>query len=88
VRRAPLVVCRTFGPGLFETIPGDPVIVVGNGMDSVGYLVPSYDFVVDPVYNVFVESTGEHYEESVSVGDVDGIIRATIEALSDALGFD
>ena len=54
--------------GLYHRLPGDFHLVVGLGNDALGYLVPSYDYVLgDPEY--FEGADGDHYEETNSVSD-------------------
>ncbi|MCB9506243.1 MAG: hypothetical protein H6697_01095, partial [Myxococcales bacterium] len=73
-------------PGLYDAIPGDYLMLLGNGMDSIGYLIPSYDFVVDPDLGVLIEMPGDHYEEGVSVGDSLGVILDAVAEITAALG--
>ncbi len=50
--------------------------VLGLGMDEIGYIVPSYDYLLDPQNPYFeAASPGNHYEETNSVGlDVEALI--------------
>lgn len=43
--------------------------LIGLGQDEVGYVVPEYDYIVDPA-NPYIDeaSPGDHYEETNSVG--------------------
>ncbi len=70
---------------LYDTIPGAYLVLVGNGNDALGYLVPSYDFEVHPDFGVLVDVPGSHYEETVSVGDELPELLELIEALTGAL---
>lgn len=57
-------------PGVAELIDAEFLVIVGLGNDALGYLVPPYDFEVDPVVGVLAEVDGDHYEETNSLGDV------------------
>ena len=50
--------------------------VLGLGLDEIGYVVPAYDYKLDPQNPYFEEaSPGNHYEETNSVGyDVEALI--------------
>jgi hypothetical protein len=50
--------------------------VLGLGLDEIGYIVPEYDYALDPQNPYFEEaSPGNHYEETNSVGtDVERLI--------------
>jgi hypothetical protein len=50
------------GPYLREMMPGDFKILMSLAMDQLGYIIPSYDYKPG--------AKGEHYEEDVSLGDV------------------
>jgi hypothetical protein len=50
------------GPFLRDMMPGEYKIVMGLAMDQLGYIIPSYDF--EP------GGKGDHYEEDVSLGDI------------------
>ncbi|MBL0217952.1 MAG: hypothetical protein IPQ07_29240 [Myxococcales bacterium] len=43
-------------------------VLAGLGEDFVGYIVPAYNFVLDPNDPYIVEAEGDHYEEVYSVG--------------------
>ncbi len=76
------------GPPAIDQLTKDEVIdfsrdpnakyrwVIGLGQDQYGYIVPAYDFKLDP-QNPYLEeaSPGDHYEETNSVGD-------TVQALT------
>lgn len=72
---------------LRSTIPGEYLVVIGLGMDELGYLVPEYDFKVSNSTPYLVEADGDHYEETVSVGPR-GVadVRAAINRLTSILG--
>lgn len=65
-------------------VPGDYVLVIGLGNDELGYLVPSYDFKWGSAGGL-VEAEGDHYEETVSPGDVLPLILTAIRTITDAL---
>ena len=46
----------------------DHRMVFGLAFDFLGYIVPRYNFVVNDVAPYLVQATGEHYEETNSVG--------------------
>lgn len=58
------------GPYLRERAAAgfDYVYLVGLGNDQMGYLVPSYDYVLSDVLPYLAEAPGHHYEETNSVG--------------------
>ena len=58
---------------------------LGLGQDAIGYLVPSYDFKVDPFVGALIEVDGDHYEETVATGDNEAPIRDAIRILDDLL---
>jgi hypothetical protein len=43
-------------------------VVAGLAEDYIGYIVPSYNYVLDPVNPYFKEAEGDHYEETYSLG--------------------
>jgi hypothetical protein len=53
---------------LYDALPGDYIYAIGLGNDELGYIVPTYDFVVDPVLPYLIQSPGDHYEETNSAG--------------------
>jgi hypothetical protein len=65
-------------------IPGDYLLVIGLGNDELGYLVPSYDFKWGSTGGL-VEAEGDHYEETVSPGDVMPEILDAMRTITDAL---
>jgi hypothetical protein len=49
--------------------PGVQVaFVAGLAEDFLGYIVPSFNYVLDSQTPYFVEAEGDHYEETNSVG--------------------
>jgi hypothetical protein len=64
-------------------IPGDYFFTIGMGNDSLGYLVPPYDFKwsVRGLGNV----DGDHYEETVSAGDQLPVIIDAVHGVNDLL---
>ena len=43
-------------------------MVFGLTLDFLGYIVPRYNFVLDPVAPYLQDAPGDHYEETNSVG--------------------
>ncbi len=43
-------------------------IVAGLAEDYVGYIVPAYNYTLDPNDPFLVEAAGDHYEEVYSLG--------------------
>jgi hypothetical protein len=43
-------------------------VLAGLAMDFVGYIVPSYNYVLHPSSPYIDEAEGEHYEETYSLG--------------------
>ena len=70
---------------LATEIPAEYLVVVGLGNDALGYLVPPYDFKVDPVVGVLAEVDGDHYEETNSLGDVWSTVLESIRSVNAAL---
>ena len=58
------------GPYLFDLMGGEPDhrMVFGATGDFLGYIIPSYNFVLEPLAPYIAEAKGEHYEETNSVG--------------------
>jgi hypothetical protein len=46
----------------------DHVFLIGLGNDQMGYLIPAYDYELNPVLPYLTEAPGHHYEETNSVG--------------------
>ena len=42
--------------------------VGGLGEDFLGYIVPSYNYVLHPALPYLAEASGDHYEETNSIG--------------------
>lgn len=60
----------------------DQVLLFGLAQDFVGYLVPEFDYELDPVSPYYEEAPGEHYEETNSVGEHGWpTVRTEMEAL-------
>ena len=55
-------------PYLRDLMAGDHRMVFGLCNDEIGYIVPAYDFKVDPVLPYLAQPPGDHYEETVSLG--------------------
>jgi hypothetical protein len=56
------------GPYLKDQLAGEHNWILGLGNDEVGYLVPPYDYVLDPDTPFLAEAAGHHYEETNSLG--------------------
>jgi hypothetical protein len=60
------------GPYLRDLMLMNPGVqvafVAGLAEDFLGYIVPSFNYVLDPQAPYFVEAEGDHYEETNSVG--------------------
>ena len=56
------------GPYLKERLGGELAWVLGLGNDELGYLLPSYNFVLDDRTPYLTEADGDHYEETNSIG--------------------
>ncbi len=56
------------GPYLVDLMSGDFNWIVGLGNDEVGYMIPSYDFVLHESGPWLMEAEGDHYEETNSIG--------------------
>ena len=70
------------GPFMNERVPGRYAFVLGLGHDELGYLVPSYNYVLDSVAPYINEAPGDHYEETNGIGPT---IEPQVNALLDAL---
>jgi len=72
------------GPYIQDLIGGEHSWIIGLGYDEVGYILPSYDFKLDDVSPWFEQASGDHYEETNSLGpQTHGLIREQIELLLD-----
>ncbi len=74
-------------PYLHDIMPGRHRWVVGLGLDELGYMVPVYDFKVDPGLPYLREAEGAHYEETNSVSPTlvprtEAVLHALAEALA------
>lgn len=70
------------GPYLRDLIKGPVRLVVGLANDELGYIVPEYDFKVNPNVAMHPRPKGHHYEETNSVGSsATGLIRAAAAEL-------
>lgn len=76
------------GPYLRDLVLDNPGVeyplLFGATEDFLGYIVPSYNFVVDPDFPYIEEPDGDHYEETNSIGaqveaDLVGPMRQLIE---------
>ncbi len=75
------------GPYLKERLPGEVLFTLGLTHDELGYIMPTYDFELDPDGPYIIEPPGDHYTETNSTGpDAWPVYEAQIEALLGALG--
>jgi hypothetical protein len=60
------------GPYLRDLVLANPgvryPVLAGLAEDYVGYIVPAYNYVLDPSNPYLTEAAGEHYEETYSLG--------------------
>jgi hypothetical protein len=56
-------------PYLRDLMAGEHRMVFGLANDEIGYIVPAYDFKLDPLVPYLEEAPGNHYEEIVSLGE-------------------
>jgi hypothetical protein len=56
-------------PYLRDLMAGEHRMVFGLCNDEVGYIVPAYDFKLDPLLPYLQQAEGDHYEETVSLGE-------------------
>ncbi|MER2564952.1 MAG: hypothetical protein ABTQ32_29780 [Myxococcaceae bacterium] len=56
------------GPYLKAKLGGEKPVVLGLANDENGYLVPDYDFKLHPTKPYSEQATGDHYEETNSLG--------------------
>jgi hypothetical protein len=56
------------GPYWGDLLETEHAWIVGLGNDEVGYIIPEYDFKVDPISPYIDEPEGDHYEETNSLG--------------------
>lgn len=56
------------GPYLKSKLGGEKPVVLGLANDENGYLVPDYDFKLHPTKPYSEQATGDHYEETNSLG--------------------
>jgi hypothetical protein len=59
------------GPYLRDVLAEDGSVfqwVIGLGQDEVGYILPNYDYQLDPVSPYVSQPDGDHYEETNSLG--------------------
>lgn len=73
-------------PYLHDLMPGRHRWVIGLGMDELGYMVPPYDFKLNPALPYLSEAEGDHYEETNSVGpEIVPRTQVVLKALADAI---
>lgn len=73
------------GEPLATRLGGDYLMVLGLANDQLGYLVPPYDFKVDPNVGALLQVEGDHYEETVSAGDMVYDLFEAIDTITLAL---
>jgi hypothetical protein len=56
------------GPFWAELLDSEHNWIVGLGNDEVGYIIPEYDFVINPISPYIDQADGDHYEETNSLG--------------------
>ncbi|MBI5478821.1 MAG: hypothetical protein HY906_08200 [Deltaproteobacteria bacterium] len=56
-------------PYLRDLMAGEHRMVFGLANDEIGYIVPAYDFKLDPLVPYLEQAPGDHYEEIVSLGE-------------------
>ena len=56
------------GPFLEEVLGAPHSWVIALANDEVGYIIPEYNFKVDPDTPYIIEAEGDHYEETNSLG--------------------
>lgn len=56
------------GPYLKDRMPGETKLLLGLANDEIGYIVPDYNYQLDPNNPWWNEAEGDHYEETNSVG--------------------
>ena len=42
--------------------------IIGLGNDELGYIIPEYNFILDDRVPYLIEASGDHYEETNSLG--------------------
>ncbi|MBI5529798.1 MAG: hypothetical protein HY897_26030 [Deltaproteobacteria bacterium] len=72
------------GPYLREIIPGEYKFLLGLGQDELGYMVPLYDFMLDPEAPYLFSAPGDHYEETRSIGPQ--IVEQVFETMKELSG--
>lgn len=55
-------------PYLRERLASEHAWILGLANDELGYIIPAYDFVLDPEVPYLTEAEGDHYEETNSLG--------------------
>jgi hypothetical protein len=56
------------GPFLKEQMGAEMNWIIGLGNDELGYIIPEYNFILDDRVPYLVEASGDHYEETNSLG--------------------
>jgi hypothetical protein len=70
------------GPFLVEKVDASYPMLLGLALDETGYLVPPYDFELDPVAPYIEDAPGDHYEETNSTGpDAVPLLESVYELL-------
>ncbi len=73
------------GQPLADAIGGDYLFIIGLGNDQLGYIIPPYDFQVDPQLGALVQVDGDHYEETASAGNMANDVLNLIHHINDTL---
>lgn len=56
------------GPFLKEQMGAEKNWIIGLGNDELGYIIPEYNFILDDRVPYLIEASGDHYEETNSLG--------------------
>ncbi len=82
VRATPDLAKAPAGPHLRERLDARYAMPLGLCQDEIGYLVPSYDFVLAEGANAYVDEAPGHYEETNSIGpDAHPLLLQHLDAL-------
>lgn len=70
------------GPYLKAKLGGEKPVVLGLANDENGYLVPDYDYKLHPTRPYSEQATGDHYEETNSLGPkTTGLVLGALDTL-------
>ncbi|TNE51763.1 MAG: hypothetical protein EP343_02570 [Deltaproteobacteria bacterium] len=73
------------GPYLKERVPGTYKAFIGLGNDEVGYLIPSWNYVLHPTEPYYEQAKGDHYEETNGLGP--NAMPTLMKVYDEMLGF-